>query len=484
MSILYDDVIADIAAYACRDDEAGSDEAYKTARLALMDSLGCAFLALGFPACHNFISSYASSNITNGVPVTGTKTIRLPERAAFDITTAIRWLDFNDTWLAKEWGHPSDNFGAILSVAYDAARFSDGASQKALRMRDVFELAIRAYEIQGVLALDNAFNRVGIDHVLLVKVASSAVASAVYSGNDEGIVASAVSHAWLDATLRTYRHAPNTNARKSWAAGDATSRGLMLASFAMRGMPCVHTALTAPVYGFQDVWFNGQRITLQRPFASYVMENVLFKVKYPAEFHGQTAVEAGVALHPQVVHRLDEIETVEIKTQEPAIRIIDKIGPLTSPADRDHCIQYMTAIALIKGNVTSDDYEDEASLDPRIDELRAKMVVSERADYTREYLDSDRRSIANAVRVHFKDGNSTDEVEIRFPIGHQFRRSEAIPLLHEKFLYNLHSTFGGTGYEDRVQAMFEDLEKLDEMPVKDFLETLQLHPEDEGTKSN
>ena len=484
MSILYDDVIADIAAYACRDDEVGSDEAYNTARLALMDALGCDFLALGFPACHNFIFSYASSNITNGVPVPGTETIRLPEQAAFDITTAIRWLDFNDTWLAEEWGHPSDNFGAILSVAYDAARFSDDASQKALRMRDVFELAIRAYEIQGVLALDNAFNRVGIDHVLLVKVASAAVASAVYSGNDEGIVASAVSHAWLDATLRTYRHSPNTNARKSWAAGDATSRGLMLASFAMRGMPGVHTALTAPVYGFQDVWFKGQRITLQRAFASYVMEKVLFKVKYPAEFHGQTAVEAGVALHPQVVHRLDEIQTVEIKTQEPAIRIIDKTGPLTSPADRDHCIQYMTAIAFIKGNVTSDDYEEEASLDPRIDELRAKMVVSERADYTREYLDPDRRSIANAVQVHFKDGSSTEEVEIRFPIGHHFRRSEAIPLLHEKFLYNLHSTFGGTGYEDRVQAMFEDLEKLDEMPVTDFLETLQLHPEDEGTMSN
>ena len=484
MSISYDDVIADIAAYACRDDAVGSDEAYQTARLAFMDSLGCAYLSLGFPACRNFISSYASPNIPNGVPVPGTNTTKLPEQAAFDITTAIRWLDFNDTWLAKEWGHPSDNFGAILSVAYDAARFRSGASQAALRMRDVFELAIRAYEIQGVIALDNAFNRVGIDHVLLVKVASAAVAAAIYSGNDDEIVASAVSHAWLDATLRTYRHAPNTNARKSWAAGDATSRGLMLASFAMRGMPGVHTALTASIYGFQDVWFNRQRITLQRAFASYVMEKVLFKVKYPAEFHGQTAVEAAVALYPQVAHRLDEIQTIEIKTQEPAIRIIDKTGSLTSPADRDHCIQYMTAIALIKGNVTSDDYEDEASLDPRIDGLRAKMIVSERTDYTREYLDPDRRSIANAIQVNFKDDSSTEEVEIRFPIGHHLRRSEAIPLLREKFLYNLHSSYGGTGYEDRVQAMFEDLEKLDEIPVTHFLETLQLRPEDEGTTSN
>ena len=478
----YDEVISEIAAYVCRGGEVGSDEAFRTARLTLMDSIGCALLALGFPACRDFVLfDNASSNISSGVPIPGTQANKSPENAAFDITTAIRWLDFNDTWLANEWGHPSDNFGAILSATHDRANIHPN---DVFRMRDVFELAIRAYEIQGVLALDNAFNRVGIDHVLLVKVASAAVAAAAYSGNNEEIVASAVSHAWLDATLRTYRHAPNTNSRKSWAAGDATSRGLMLARFAMRGMRGVHTALTTPTYGFQDVWFNGRSVTLQRDFSSYVMENILFKVKYPAEFHGQTAVEAGVALHPQVAHRLDEIETVDIATQEPAIRIIDKVGALSSPADRDHCIQYMTAIALINGNVTSEDYEDEASLDPRIDALRSKMVVSERAHYSREYLDPNRRSIANAIQVHFKDGRSTGEMEIRYPIGHRTRRTEAIPLLREKFLNNLRSTYGDSTYVQRIGALFDDLQNLDEMTITDFMDALKLRPEDEGTGLN
>ncbi len=470
----YDDVIAEIASYACRSGEIGSDEAYRTARLALMDSIGCALLALGFPACRDFL---ASDEGDGNVPIPGISYSRSSSQAAFEITSAIRWLDFNDTWLANEWGHPSDNFGAILAATYSASQMCE----RRLSVRDVLDLAVRAYEIQGVLALDNAFNRVGIDHVLLVKVASAAVSAAVLSNGDEDIVASAVSHAWLDATLRTYRHAPNTNARKSWAAGDAASRGVTLASYAMRGMPGVNSALTAPRYGFQDVWFGGQTVTLQRPFGSYVMENVLFKVKYPAEFHGQTAVEAGVALHPKVFGRLDDIKSIEIKTQEPAIRIIDKRGPLNNPADRDHCIQYMSAMALINGNVTSEDYEDEASQDHRIDALREKMIVSEREDYSREYLDPERRSIANAVQVHFNDGSSTDEVEIRYPIGHRSRRDEAIPLLFEKFAANVAETFGENQYATRILELFDDLEKLDEMPVTDFMDKLNTKNQHGGT---
>ncbi len=474
----YDDVIAEIAEYACRQGEVGTDEAFRTARLALMDSIGCAFLALGFPACRDFIATEDSvDNSGGGTPIPGTSHFKSVPQAAFDITTAIRWLDFNDTWLAKEWGHPSDNFGALMAATDSISRSRDSSGTDAFRVRDILEMAIRAYEIQGVLALDNAFNRVGIDHVLLVKIASAAVAAAVMSDSDEEIVASAVSHAWLDATLRTYRHAPNTNARKSWAAGDATSRGVSMATFALRGMSGCYSALTAPKYGFQDVWFEGQDVTLGREFGSYVMENVLFKVKYPAEFHGQTAVEAGVALHPLVANRLDEVRKVEIKTQEPAIRIIDKKGKLNNPADRDHCIQYMTAVALINGGVTSDHYEDDASNDPRIDALREKMVISERPEYTTEYLDPEKRSIANAVTVDFSDGSSTDEVEVRFPIGHRNRRSEAIPLLFDKFNANLEATFGDSEFAREVGTKFRSLEDLDDISVTDFMDALSFgHP--------
>lgn len=474
MTNRYDDVIAEIAEYACRPGEVGTDEAFRTARLALMDSIGCAFLALGFPACRDFITIEDSvDSSSGGIPIPGTHYFKSAPQAAFDITTAIRWLDFNDTWLAKEWGHPSDNFGAILAATDGIARSRIEKDAKVIRVRDVLEMAIRAYEIQGVLALENAFNRVGIDHVLLVKIASASVAAAVMSDSDEEIVASAVSHAWLDATLRTYRHAPNTNARKSWAAGDAASRGVSMAMFALRGMSGCSSALTAPNYGFQDVWFEGQDVTLVRPLESYVMENVLFKVKYPAEFHGQTAVEAGVALHPLVARRLDEIRSIEINTQEPAIRIIDKKGELNNPADRDHCIQYMTAVALLKGDVTSYDYEDDASKDPRIDALREKMIISERPEYTTEYLDPEKRSIANAVTVNFDDGSSTDEVMVRFPIGHRTRRSEAIPLLFDKFNANLEATFGDSEFVRELSAKFRNLEDLDEMLVTDFMDALR-----------
>ncbi len=485
MTNRYDDVIAEIAEYACHPGEMGTGEAFRTARLTLMDSIGCAFLALGFPACRDFITTEDSvDNSSSSTPIPGTYYVKSAPQAAFDITTAIRWLDFNDTWLAKEWGHPSDNFGAILAATDSISRSQKRSGDHTIRVRDVLEMAIRAYEIQGVLALDNAFNRVGIDHVLLVKIASAAVAAAVMSDSDEETVASAVSHAWLEATLRTYRHAPNTNARKSWAAGDAASRSVSLATFALRGMSGCYSALTAPNYGFQDVWFDGQDVTLGRSFGSYVMENVLFKVKYPAEFHGQTAVEAGVALHPLVAHRLDEVRTVVIKTQEPAIRIIDKKGELNNPADRDHCIQYMTAVALLKGDITSDDYEDDASNDPRIDALREKMVISERSEYTTEYLDPDKRSIANAVTVNFDDGSSTDEVEVRFPIGHRSRRSEAIPLLFDKFNANLEATFGDSEFAREVGAKFRNLEELDDIPVTDFMDSLRLDSHVERTAKN
>ncbi len=485
MTNRYDEVIAEIAEYACRPGEVGTDEAFRTARLALMDSIGCAFLALGFPACRDFITTDGALDNSRGqTPIPGTSHFKSASQAAFDITTAIRWLDFNDTWLAKEWGHPSDNLGAILAATDSISRSRRELGGHTFRVRDVLEMTIRAYEIQGILALDNAFNRVGIDHVLLVKIASAAVAAAAMSDSDEEIVSSAVSHAWLDATLRTYRHAPNTNARKSWAAGDAASRGVSLAEFALRGMGGCYSALTAPNYGFQDVWFEGQDVTLGRPLTSYVMENVLFKVKYPAEFHGQTAVEAGVALHPMVAHRLDEVRKVEIKTQEPAIRIIDKKGELNNPADRDHCIQYMTAVALINGDVTSDDYEDDASNDPRIDALREKMVVSERPEYTTEYLDPEKRSIANALTVKFDDGSSTDEVEVRFPIGHRTRRTEAIPLLFDKLNGNLESTFGDSDFVREVGARFRKLEELDEMPVTEFMDVLSLDTQVERTAEN
>lgn len=485
MTNRYDDVIAEIAEYACRPGEVGTDEAFRTARIALMDSIGCAFLALGFPACRDFIATEVSmGNYGVGTPIPGTCQVKSSAQAAFDITTAIRWLDFNDTWLAKEWGHPSDNFGAVLAASDNISRSRRESGAPTIRVRDVLEMAVRAYEIQGILALDNAFNRVGIDHVLLVKIASAAVAAAVMSDSNEEIVASAVSHAWLDATLRTYRHAPNTNARKSWAAGDATSRGVSMATFALRGIDGCYSALTAPNYGFQDVWFEGKEVTLGSPLESYVMENVLFKVKYPAEFHGQTAVEAGVALHPLVAHRLDAIRSIEIKTQEPAIRIIDKKGELNNPADRDHCIQYMTAVALLKGDVTSDDYEDDASKDSRIDALREKMGISERPEYTAEYLDPEKRSIANAVLVNFDDGSNTDEVEVRFPIGHRTRRSEAVPLLFDKFHANLESTFGDSDFTREVKDKFRNLEDLDEMPVTDFMDALMLKPRAERTAGN
>src|SRR5712692_6344500 len=384
-----------------------SEEAYDTARYCLMDTLGCGLEALEYPACTRLLGPIdPESVVPHGAKVPGTKFQLDPVQAAFNIGAMIRWLDFNDTWLAAEWGHPSDNLGGILATADWLSRNAVAAGKKPLAMKDVLTAMIKAYEIQGVLALENSFNRVGLDHVVLVKIASTAVVAEMLGLSRDGII-NAVSHAWLDGhSLRTYRHAPNTGSRKSWAAGDATSRAVRLALIAKTGEMGYPSVLTAKTWGFYDVLFRGKPLRLSRRYGSYVMENVLFKISFPAEFHAQTAVEAAIELHPAVKDRLDDIKKIEIVTHESALRIIDKNGPLDNPADRDHCIQYMVAVALIKGNLTAADYEDDAARDPRIDALRAKMVCVENKRYARDYLDPRKRTIANQLQVFFRDGTA------------------------------------------------------------------------------
>ncbi len=466
-----DKELVDIAEYVLNY-EITSLEAYETARLCLMDSIGCAVLALRFPECRKMLGPYIpGSFIPNGARVPGTKFELDPVTAAFNIGTMIRWLDYNDTWLAAEWGHPSDNLGAILAVADWISRRNVANGLKPLKIRDVLTAMIKAYEIQGVMALENAFNKKGLDHVILVKLASTAVTTALLGGTKEQII-NAISNVWVDlGPLRTYRHAPNTGSRKSWAAGDATSRGVFLAIQAIRGEMGYPSVLTAPKWGFYDRIWNGERFRFQRPYSSYVMENILFKVSYPAEFHAQTAVEAAIKLHPLVKDKLDEIERIEIITQEAGVRIIDKRGPLYNPADRDHCIQYMTAIGLIFGNLTAEDYEDERASDPRIDELREKMVVKEDPLYTKYYHDPDKRAIPNSVQVFFKDGTSTERVEVLYPIGHRRRRDEALPLLEEKFKHNMLTRFPEHRVEELLK-LFKSPETLEEMPVHLFMEKL------------
>jgi 2-methylcitrate dehydratase len=467
LSTQIDDVLEAITDYAT-EPLVPNREALESARHTLIDSLGCALLALNYPACTRLLGPNTPGTVVpHGSRVPGTEFELDTVKAAFDTGACIRWLDFNDTWLAAEWGHPSDNYGAILAVADHLSRANRANNLPPITVRDALIAAIKAYEIQGVLALNNSFNRVGIDHVLLVKIASTAVAS-VMLGASRDQVANAVSNAWIEATLRTYRHAPNTGSRKSWAAGDACSRAVQLALMAVRGEMGYATALTAPSWGFQDVWFSGREITLAQPFGSYVMENILFKISFPAEFHAQTAVEAAIQLHPQVSGRIDEIEKITITTQEPAVRIIDKTGPLTNPADRDHCIQYMTAVPLLKGTLDADDYEDDAAADTRIDMLRSKMVVEEDPRYTREYLEPDKRAIANAVEVTFRDGTSTDKVEVEYPIGHRRRRAEGIPLLMSKFESNLRTRFAD-GRANQVMQLVSEPEKFYDTAVDELL---------------
>ena len=461
-----DHVLTAIADYALSY-EIDSALAYETAGYCLMDTLACGFQALKYPACTKLMGPVVpGATLTNGARVPGTAYELDPINAAFNIGAMIRWLDFNDTWLAAEWGHPSDNLGGILAVADYLSR-----GGKRVVVRDVLTGMIKAHEIQGVLALENSFNRVGLDHVLLVRVASTAVVTAMLGGTREQII-NAVSNAWIDGgALRTYRHAPNTGSRKSWAAGDATSRAVRHALFALKGEMGYPSALSAKTWGFQDVLFKGKPVVLPQPLAGYVMENVLFKISYPAEFHAQTAVEAAVTLHPQIAARLDQIDRVMIETQEPGVRIIDKTGPLANPADRDHCIQYMVAVPLLFGRLEASDYEDAVATDPRVDALRAKMQVKENAEFTKDYYDPQKRYIGNAVQVFFKDGSSSARVAVDFPIGHRKRRAEGMPVLVKKFESSVAAHFQPKQTES-IKAMFVDRKALMAMPVSDFVAKL------------
>ncbi|MEO8494897.1 MAG: bifunctional 2-methylcitrate dehydratase/aconitate hydratase [Planctomycetota bacterium] len=471
-----DPLLEQIADYVCRPADY-SDEAWSTARLCLLDSLGCGLLALNYPQCTKLLGPVVpGATMNGGSRVPGTAYELDPVTAAFNIGCLIRWLDYNDTWLAAEWGHPSDNFGGILAVADYLSRRAPSRSpplplspSPPLKIRDVLTAAIKAYEIQGVLALENAFNRVGLDHVILVRIATTAVVTHLLGGTRQNVI-DAVSNAWLDGgALRTYRHAPNTGSRKSWAAGDATRRGVQLALWTMTGEMGYATALSAPQWGFEDVVLGGRKLVAARPLGSYVMENVLFKVAFPAEFHAQTAAEAAMQLHAQVDGRFDSIDHIKIETQESAMRIINKTGPLNNPADRDHCLQYIVAVALLHGQLDSDHYEDAAAADPRIDRLRQQMEVVERPSYTRDYLDPDKRSIANAVQVFFSDGSATDRIEVEYPLGHRSRRAEAVPLLRDKFQRNAETRFA----PDRAAALLEryfDSTEIDDLPVDQFMD--------------
>lgn len=466
-----DRVLVDIAEYASSY-RIKSSAAYETAYYCLMDTLACGFEALGYPACTKLLGPVVpGATLPGGARVPGTSYELDPVQAAFNIGAMVRWLDFNDTWLAAEWGHPSDNLGAILAVADYLARRNAAQGRKGLVVKDLLTAMIKAHEIQGVTALENSFNRVGLDHVLLVRIASTAVATVMLGGTREQVI-NAVSNAWIDGgALRTYRHAPNTGSRKSWAAGDATSRAVRHALIALTGEMGYPSALSAKTWGFQDVLFKGKELSFPQPFGSYVMENVLFKLSFPAEFHAQTAVEAAMTLHPQVASRLDQIERIVIETQEPGVRIIDKTGKLANPADRDHCIQYMVAIALTFGRLTAADYEDAVANDPRVDELRASMQVRENPQFTQEYYAPDKRHIGNAVQVFFRDGTATERVAVDFPIGHRKRRREGMPVLVKKFEAAVAAHFGPRQTE-AIEALFADRAKLEQMPVQEFVAAL------------
>ncbi len=467
----WDQALVDIADYVCNY-QVDSDLAYETAHYCLMDTLACGFQALDFPACTKLMGPVVpGATLSGGARVPGTSYELDPVQAAFNIGAMNRWLDFNDTWLAAEWGHPSDNLGGILAVADYLSRQARAEGKNPLTMKDVLTAAIMAHEIQGGLALENSYNRVGLDHVLLVRVATTAVVTRMLGG-DYDTVLNAVSNAWVDGcSLRTYRHAPNTGSRKSWAAGDATSRGVRVALIAMTGEMGYPSALSAPTWGYYDVLFKGNEFQFQRPYGSYVMENILFKISFPAEFHSQTAVEAGVTLHAEVKDRIDDIEKIVIETQEAAVRIIDKTGPLDNPADRDHCIQYMVAVPLIFGRLTAADYEDDIAGDPRIDELRAKMEVKENRQYTKDYFDPELRYIGNSVQVFFKDGSSTDCVAVDFPIGHRERREEGIPVLKQKFVDSVSPRLGKKQWAE-LDALCADRDKLGATAVDDFMALL------------
>ena len=464
-----DKVVTEIADYVANFRIKG-EEAYNTARLCLMDTLGCGLESLEYPACTKLLGPAVPGTVVpNGARVPGTPYQLDPITAAFNIGVMIRWLDFNDTWLAAEWGHPSDNLGGILATADWLSRTRLAQGKPPLTVHDVLTAMIKAHEIQGVIALENSFNRVGLDHVVLVKVATTAVVTHMLGGTRDEII-NAITNAWVDGqSLRTYRHAPNTGSRKSWAAGDATSRGVRLALMALKGEMGYPSVLTAKTWGFYDVLFRGKPFRFRRPYGSYVMENVLFKISYPAEFHAQTAVEAAIRLHPLVKDRLDAIKRIVITTHESAIRIIDKKGPLNNPADRDHCIQYMAAVGLIKGSLTAADYEDAAAADPRIDRLRSKMTCVESKQWSRDYLDPAKRSIANAIQVFFSDGSKTENVAIEYPLGHRRRRGEGVPQLEAKFRTNLARRFAPK-QQRAILGLCLDARRLAQTPVSAFVD--------------
>jgi len=478
----YDEVLQQVADYVLNY-EISSELAFDTARNCLMDTLGCGLLALRFPECTKHLGPIVAGTIVpNGARVPGTSYCLDPIKAAFDIGTIVRWLDYNDTWLAAEWGHPSDNLGAILAISDYLSQTKVANGEQPLLMRDVLAAMIKAHEIQGIFALENSFNRVGLDHVILVKLASAAVCAKLLGANREQILA-ALSHVFVDGqALRTYRHAPNAGSRKSWAAGDASSRGLRLADIAMRGEMGIPSVLTAKQWGFYDVSFshlnqnlelkdeNLRQFSLNQPFTSYVMENVLFKISFPAEFHAQTAVEAAVKLHNEVKNRLHEINKIELTTHESAIRIISKEGALANAADRDHCLQYMVAVPLIFGNLVAEHYENDFhAQNPLIDELRSKMSVIEDKRYSAEYLDASKRSIANAVQVFFNDGSFTEKIAVEYPIGHKLRRTEGIPLLEQKFKANLATRFTAAR-SAQIFDLCADQKTLEQTPVHKFMD--------------
>ena len=467
-----DKVLVDIAKYVDSFD-IKSKEAYDTARYCLLDTLGCGLEALEYPACAKFLGPIVPGTVVpNGAKVPGTQFQLDPVTAAFNIGTMIRWLDFNDTWLAAEWGHPSDNLGGILATADYLSRVAVSEGKKPLTMGDVLTGMIKAHEIQGCLALENSFNKVGLDHVVLVKVASTAVVTKMMGGTRDEII-DAVSQAWVDGqSLRTYRHAPNTGSRKSWAAGDATSRAVLLALRTLKGEMGYPSVLSAKTWGFYDVAFKGNEFKFQRPYGSYVMEQVLFKISFPAEFHSQSAVEAAMTLHKELAKMgksSDDIKKITIRTHEACIRIIDKKGPLNNPADRDHCIQYMVAVPLIFGRLTAGDYEDSVAADKRIDTLRDKIVCVEDKQFTQDYHDPVKRSIANALTVEFKDGKKLKELVVEYPIGHKRRRKEGMPVLVEKFKTNLARQFP-TKQQKKILDLCLDSKKLDATPVNEFVD--------------
>ena len=450
-----------------------SELAYTTAWNCFIDTIGCGLESLEYPACTKLLGPIApGERVENGVRVPGTDFELDPVQGAFNIGTAIRWLDFNDTWLAAEWGHPSDNLGGILAIADWLSRKAVKNGAQPLTMRDVFTAMIKAHEIQGCIALENSFNKVGLDHVILVKVASTAVVAQMMGLSRQEIL-NALSLAWVDGqSLRTYRHFPNAGSRKSWAAGDATSRAVRLVLMAQAGEMGYPSALSAPTWGFYDVSFKGKKFSFQRAYGSYVMENVLFKISYPAEFHAQTAVEAAHILYNAMQERgknSDDIASIKIRTHEACVRIIDKKGPLRNPADRDHTIQYMVAIPLIFGRLTARDYEDDIAADPRIDALREKITCVEDPQYTKDYHDPEKRSIANAVTITLKDGTSLDEVAIEYPVGHKRRRDEGLPLLVKKYRTNLARIFDAE-QQARIEDLTLDYEKLSRTPVNEVLD--------------